>query len=133
MGSAAAFFMMGFFPQAGQVSVFFHHHPAVPTPTHTRTYQHQDVYFITPPFFREVNITSPVTGNTATVRNINFDPSYEAIYIQSATLNGEPYTKNWFTHSFFLDGGVLELTLGRNESDWGTRDEDLPPSASTSG
>ncbi|KAK0664232.1 putative secreted glycosidase [Lasiodiplodia hormozganensis] len=102
--------MMGFFPQAGQ-----------------------DVYFITPPFFREVNITSPVTGNTATVRNINFDPSYEAIYIQSATLNGEPYTKNWFTHSFFLDGGVLELTLGRNESDWGTRDEDLPPSASTSG
>ncbi|KAL0263718.1 hypothetical protein SLS55_002699 [Diplodia seriata] len=82
-------------------------------------------------FPQAVNVTSPVTGKTATVRNVNFDPAYEAIYIQSATLNGEQYTKNWFTHSFFLDGGVLELTLGRNESDWGTKDEDLPPSAST--
>ncbi|KAL1616821.1 hypothetical protein SLS54_008213 [Diplodia seriata] len=108
MASMSSLAMMGFFPQAGQ-----------------------DVYFITPPFFAEVNVTSPVTGKTATVRNVNFDPAYEAIYIQSATLNGEQYTKNWFTHSFFLDGGVLELTLGRNESDWGTKDEDLPPSAST--
>ncbi|OMP83083.1 putative glycosidase [Diplodia seriata] len=108
MASMSSLAMMGFFPQAGQ-----------------------DIYFITPPFFAEVNVTSPVTGKTATVRNVNFDPAYEAIYIQSATLNGEQYTKNWFTHSFFLDGGVLELTLGRNESDWGTKDEDLPPSAST--
>jgi putative alpha-1,2-mannosidase len=47
-------------------------------------------------------------------------------------LNGESYTKNWITHDFWLEGGVLELTLGRNESDWGTKDEDLPPSSSTS-
>lgn len=110
MASFSSLTMMGIWPVAGQ-----------------------DVYLIIPPFFREVNITSPLTGNTATIRNINFDPGYEAIYIQSATLDGEEYTKNWITHSFFLDGGVLELTLGRNESSWGTGDADLPPSASTAG
>lgn len=109
MGSFAALSMMGIFPNAGQ-----------------------DVYFITPPFFEEVSITNKLTGKTATIRNINFDPEYQNIYIQSATLNGIPYTKNWFSHLFFLEGGVLELTLGRNESSWGTRPEDVPPSVSTS-
>ncbi|GAB7364908.1 hypothetical protein MBLNU230_g5699t1 [Neophaeotheca triangularis] len=109
MGSFAALTMMGIFPNPGQ-----------------------DVYLITPPFFEQWSLTNKITGKVATVRNINFDPSYEAIYIQSATLNGEPYYKNWLQHDFFYNGGVLELTLGRNESDWGTRDEDLPPSLSTS-
>lgn len=31
---------------------------------------------------------------------------------------------------FFLNGGTLELELGPTESDWGTRDLDLPPSMS---
>ncbi|KAJ6104855.1 glycoside hydrolase family 92 protein [Penicillium sp. IBT 16267x] len=88
----------------------------------------QDVYLIMPPFFPEVNITNPITGKTAVIRNINFDANYENIYIQSATLNGEPYTKNWIKHSFFEKGGVLEFTLGNNESTWGTRPEDVPPS-----
>ncbi|KAH7038921.1 glycoside hydrolase family 92 protein [Macrophomina phaseolina] len=110
MGSFSSLTMMGIWPVAGQ-----------------------DVYLIIPPFFREVNITNPVTRKTATIRNINFDPSYQAIYVQSATLDGEAYTKSWVTHSFFLEGGVLELTLGRNESDWGRADADRPPSASTSG
>ena len=108
MGSFAALTMMGIFPNAGQ-----------------------DVYFITPPFFEEVSIRNKATGKTATIRNIGFDPDYEAIYIQSATLDGVSYTKNWIGHAFFRDGGVLELTLGRNESAWGTRVEDLPPSLST--
>jgi len=93
----------------------------------------QDVYFITPPFFEEVCITNKLTGKKATIRNINFDASYENIYIQSATLNGESHTKNWIDHSFFRDGGLLELTLGRNESAWGTGEQDLPPSVSTGG
>lgn len=93
----------------------------------------QDVYLINAPYFQEVNITNGQTGKVATVRNINFDSEYENIYIQNATLNGVVYTKNWITHSFFLEGGVLELTLGRNESiTWGMSDEDLPPSLSTS-
>jgi putative alpha-1,2-mannosidase len=90
----------------------------------------QNVYLITPPFFPSVNITSPVTGRVARIRNVNFDPSYEGIYIQEATLDGEPYNKNWIDHSFFTEGKELVLTLGRNESQWGTRVEDLPPSLS---
>ncbi|KAK7550121.1 glycoside hydrolase family 92 protein [Phyllosticta citricarpa] len=88
----------------------------------------QNVYLITPPFFESVNITNPTTNRTATIRNINFDPSYEAIYIQNATLDGQPYTKNWIDHSFFTEGKELVLTLGRTESTWGTSVEDLPPS-----
>lgn len=74
--------------------------------------------------------SQPHAGKTATIRNANFDPSYGAIYIQSATLNGAHYTKNWLDHSFFTEGKELVLTLGRNESTWGTRVEDLPPSLS---
>jgi putative alpha-1,2-mannosidase len=90
----------------------------------------QNVYLITPPFFERVSIKSPLTGKTAVIRNMNFDPSYEAIYIQSATLDGVPYMKNWIDHSFFTEGKELVLTLGRNESAWGARVQDLPPSLS---
>jgi putative alpha-1,2-mannosidase len=105
MGSFEALVMMGLYPNAGQ-----------------------DVYFIIPPFFEEVSILNQQTGKTATTRNVNFDPGHTNIYVQSATLNGVPYTKNWLQHSFFLEGGVLELTLGSQESTWGTRPEDVPPS-----
>ncbi|KAK7189623.1 hypothetical protein DPSP01_013434 [Paraphaeosphaeria sporulosa] len=107
MGSFVAMSMMGLFPNPGQ-----------------------NVYLITPPYFPSVSIKSPLNGKTATIRNVNFDPTYETIYIQSATLDGEPYTKNWIDHSFFTDGKELVLTLGRNESSWGTQIEDLPPSLS---
>ncbi|EPE04493.1 hypothetical protein F503_03555 [Ophiostoma piceae UAMH 11346] len=109
MGAFSTLAMMGLWPMSGQ-----------------------NVYLITPPFFREVNITSGITGRTATVRNANFDATYStSIYIQHATLNGKPYTRNWIDHSFFTEGGVLELTLGLKESTWGTADADLPPSLST--
>ncbi|KAK3390072.1 glycoside hydrolase family 92 protein [Podospora didyma] len=105
MGSFVAFAMMGLFPNPGQ-----------------------DVYLITPPFFESVNITHPLTGKTAIIRSINFDSAYQNIYIQSATLNGAAYTRNWIDHSFFTQGKELVLALGRNESSWGTHVEDLPPS-----
>lgn len=109
-GSFVAFAMSGLFPVAGQ-----------------------NVYLIIPPFFESVSYTSPITGKTATIKNVNFDPDYKNIYIQSAKLNGETYTKNWIGHELFLEGMTLELTLGDSESDWGTRDEDLPPSTSAGG
>ncbi|KAJ6438156.1 ankyrin repeat domain-containing protein 52 [Purpureocillium lavendulum] len=104
MGSFLAFSMMGLFPNPGQ-----------------------NVYLITPPYFESVNITHPATGKTARVRNINFDPSYKNIYIQSATLDGKRYDKNWLDHSFFTEGKELVLTLGSKESKWGTTVRDLPP------
>jgi putative alpha-1,2-mannosidase len=93
----------------------------------------QNVYFIIPPFFPSVQYKSPLTKKTSTIKTVNFDASYENIYIQSATLDGKPYTKNWIDYSFFTDGQELVLTLGRNESTWGTHDADLPPSVSTQG
>jgi putative alpha-1,2-mannosidase len=109
MGAFASFSLMGLFPNAGQ-----------------------DVYFIIPPSFKEVSVRNKMTGKVATIRNINFDPKFKNIYIQKATLNGRPWTKNWLTHRFFTEGGTLELELGPTESKWGTRKEDLPPSSSTS-
>ncbi|KAL3447265.1 glycosyl hydrolase family 92-domain-containing protein [Aspergillus insuetus] len=107
MGSFAVLSMIGLFPVHGQ-----------------------DIYLIIAPFFKEVSIRNGVTGKIATIRNVNFDPSYKDIYIQSATRDGKPWTKNWIGHDFFADGGVLELELGPVESDWGTSVENLPPSLS---
>lgn len=109
MGSFMAWCMMGLFPNPGQ-----------------------NVYLIIAPFFEAVEITHPETNQTATIRNVNFDKSYRKVYIQSAKLNGNPYTKNWIGHEFFTRGMTLELTLGEHESDWGTVKEDLPPSVSGS-
>ncbi|KAJ5679915.1 secreted glycosidase [Penicillium macrosclerotiorum] len=105
MGSFVVLSMMGLWPVPGQ-----------------------DVYLITPPYFKELSLKNSVTGKTATIRNSNFDPNYKSIYIQSVKLNGKSWTKNWLTHDFFTEGGVLELELGSTESKWGTALEDLPPS-----
>ena len=35
------------------------------------------------------------------------------MYIQSATLNGRPYTRSWITHNQIVAGGTLELQMGR--------------------
>jgi putative alpha-1,2-mannosidase len=91
----------------------------------------QNVYLITPPYFQSVKIKHPLTQKTATIRNVNFDAAYKNIYIQSATLDGKPYTKNWIDHSFFTQGKELVLTLGSAESAWGTAVKDLPPSLSS--
>lgn len=109
MGSFTALSMLGIWPVPGQ-----------------------NVYLLTPPFFPEVSIRHGITGKVATVRTLNFDPTYENIYIQNATRDGKPWTKNWIAHDFFQDGGVLELTLGSAESaTWGTAVQDLPPSLSS--
>jgi len=105
MGSFTAFSMMGLFPNPGQ-----------------------NVYLITPPFFESVSFVNPATNKTATIRNKNFDPTYANIFIQNATLDGKAYSRSWIGHEFFTQGGTLELTLGGSESNWGTAQEDLPPS-----
>ncbi|KAL4910811.1 hypothetical protein BDW74DRAFT_184507 [Aspergillus multicolor] len=107
MGAFTVFSMLGLFPNAGQ-----------------------NVYLITPPFFEEVRVTHPVTGNIAVVRNVGFDLSYKRIYIQEARLDGEIHSRSWIGHEFFTEGGVLELVLGEEESDWGRALEDRPPSLS---
>ncbi|KAF7523273.1 hypothetical protein PCG10_006677 [Penicillium crustosum] len=115
MGSFVAMAMMGLFPNPGQ-----------------------SVYLLTVPFFESVSIVSPLTGKTATLKTVNWAQYNTANatgaaaggngFIQSATLDGKPYTKNWIGHDFFTEGRELILVLGKEESEWGTKPEDLPPS-----
>jgi predicted alpha-1,2-mannosidase len=86
-------------------------------------------------------IGSPL-GNQATV---TLDPKYykggkftvvardnspQNMYIQSATLNGKPFTRTWLTHDQIVAGGTLELQMGPapNRS-WGAALTDRPGSA----
>jgi len=43
------------------------------------------------------------------------------------------WTKNWISHDFFLSGRSLEITVGPEPSEWGTGEDDVPPSLSTGG
>jgi predicted alpha-1,2-mannosidase len=52
-------------------------------------------------------------------------------YIQSATLNGVAYTKNYLTHADILAGGTLKFTMGSAPSSWGTGAADIPGSITT--
>lgn len=106
MGSFVAMAMMGLFPNPGQ-----------------------DVYLITAPFFEVVRVVSPVTGKVATVRAEGFEAGNEKkVFVKEAMLDGKPYRRSWISHRFFSEGGELVLVLGDEEGDWGTGEEDLPPS-----
>jgi len=55
--------------------------------------------------------------------------SVHNVYIQSATLNGEPLGRPWFYHRELAAGGKLVLELGPEPNEeWGSRPEDAPPS-----
>lgn len=52
-------------------------------------------------------------------------------YIQSATLNGRPLGKPWFSQSEIANGATLVLEMGdRPNHAWGSAPEDAPPSMS---
>jgi hypothetical protein len=52
-------------------------------------------------------------------------------YIQSATLNGVTYTKNYLTHADLTAGGTLNFVMGPNPSSWGTGAGNIPGSITT--
>jgi predicted alpha-1,2-mannosidase len=78
-------------------------------------------YEICSPVFSRVVIRLDPTyasGKTFTVVAHNNSP--ENVYIQSATLNGEPYNYCHIDHAQIAAGGVLELTMGpRPNKNWG--------------
>ncbi|MBQ5579153.1 MAG: glycoside hydrolase family 92 protein, partial [Prevotella sp.] len=44
----------------------------------------------------------------------------ENIYIQSATLNGQPYTHNYLLHEDIMKGGELHFVMGKEPNPaWG--------------
>ena len=74
--------------------------------------------WILPPIFDEVSI--PLSNNKA-FKITKRKESNSAIYIQSAKLNGKPYTKPWIEYSTLRNGGTLELVMGAElNKQWGT-------------
>lgn len=63
---------------------------------------------------------------TFTVKATNASP--KNIYIQSASLNGKPYTRNYISHQDIMNGGIIEFVMGdKPNTGWGTKPEDCPP------
>ena len=52
-------------------------------------------------------------------------------YIQSATLNGAAYTRNYLPHSALSNGATLSFTMGSAASTWGGGASDVPTSLTT--
>jgi len=71
--------------------------------------------------------------NGKSFRVIATNNSDKNIYIQSATLNGKDYTKNYITHSDILNGGVLQIVMGNKPGKkWGMKASDVPTSMTLS-
>ncbi|MES2829201.1 MAG: GH92 family glycosyl hydrolase [Bacteroidota bacterium] len=105
MSAFVVFSMIGFFPVT----------PGIP------------VYNIGSPVFTQASITLP-TGKVFRVKALN--NSKENVYIQSATLNGRPLLKPWFTHKELVAGGILHLQMGsRPNKNWGKSIISSPPSS----
>ena len=84
------------------------------------------VYNIGSPLFSTATIALPGGKKFEIVAENN---SAENKYIQSATLNGQPWNKPWFSHSDIKDGGRLVLVMGRHPNkQWGADMQAAPPS-----
>ena len=58
-------------------------------------------------------------GKTFTI--LGDGSSAKNLYVQSATLNGNPLERAWITHEEITAGGTLEFVMGSNPSEWGRR------------
>ncbi|RZU49302.1 putative alpha-1,2-mannosidase [Krasilnikovia cinnamomea] len=53
------------------------------------------------------------------------------VYVQSLTVNGQPYTSTSLPHALLAGGATLDFTMGDRPSDWGTGADAAPPSLTT--
>lgn len=81
----------------------------------------QPIYFIGSPLFTRSRIQLP--GGKAFIIAAPATSS-TAIYVQSATLNGQPLHRAWLSHAEVAAGGELRLTMSAHPASW---DTDLPP------
>lgn len=72
------------------------------------------VYVFGSPLFDKATV-SVGKGKTFTVQTVN--NSKENIYIQSITLNGQPYTRSFINHEDLLKGGVMKITMGNKPNE----------------
>jgi putative alpha-1,2-mannosidase len=85
-------------------------------------------YIIGSPIFDRVRLTM---GNGKVLEVVARHNSATNMYIQSATLNGRPWTKPWFSHADIKDGATLALVMGpKPNTAWGSAPAAAPRSAS---
>jgi predicted alpha-1,2-mannosidase len=83
-------------------------------------------YVIGSPIFEETRIALP-RGQSFTITAKGVSAANK--YIQSASLNGKPLDKPWFTHADITGGGNLVLVMGpRPNRAWGAAPDAAPPS-----
>jgi putative alpha-1,2-mannosidase len=92
MGSMYVWSALGLFPNAGS-----------------------DIYLLNGPAFTQS--TLQVVGGTLTITGANASPAN--VYVQSATLNGQPLTRAWLRHAEIVNGGTLAFVMGPAPSTWG--------------
>jgi putative alpha-1,2-mannosidase len=83
-------------------------------------------YLIGSPLFDEVTLHR---GNGRDLIIQARHNSQKNFYIQSATLNGRPWNKPWFSHADIANGATLVLNMGpRPNPNWGSAPDAAPPS-----
>ncbi|WP_424683728.1 GH92 family glycosyl hydrolase [Frateuria sp. YIM B11624] len=88
-------------------------------------------YILGSPIFDKVRLRM---GNGKVLEIVARNNSERNKYIQSATLNGKPWTKPWFSQADIADGATLVLTMGPAPNKaWGADPADAPPSMSAGG
>ena len=87
----------------------------------------QRIYGIGAPLFKKAIITLDKQKSfVVEARNV----SDKNMYIQSATLNGEPYAKSYLNHSDIVRGGEIIFTMGAEQNTmWGNDQDDVPHSS----
>ncbi len=84
----------------------------------------QEIYVIGSPLFEKATINLE-NGKKFIIHAKN--NSDKNIYIQSATLNGKPYSKSYIRHNDIVNGGELVFEMGSSPNkSWGTAKEDRP-------
>ena len=85
-------------------------------------------YVIGTPLFNEVTLH---LGNGKDLVIQAKHNSEKNLYIQSASLNGQPWNKPWFSHADIAAGGKFIFKMGpRPNPNWGSAPEAAPPSMS---
>jgi hypothetical protein len=84
------------------------------------------VYAIGSPLFPEISFKLE-NGKSFVIKAHGV--SERNIYTQSASLNGRPYTKSFFTHGDLMAGGELVFEMGAQPNPtWGVGENDVPVS-----
>jgi len=86
-----------------------------------------DYYTIGSPVFEKITLNLP-NGKQFKVTAGNI--SDQNAYIQSATLNGDVFTKSYILHDQIMKGGHLHFVMGdQPNKDWGSKKHDIPASS----